>query len=253
LKARAGIAVICALGTILLVLAPGAAAEGGASIASAPVVTSGQQEFGNTASGPLLEDGHGPKLFSFWRLPVTSGDEVTIDWESTNSSALIHLFPVGTNDFNFDPGSRPQQRQGVGIGDRNEFQFTATETGEMPLVFTTHGPDGGPYSFTAFVKHALVLALPHIATLPHKETIRVGVHNPEGGVVSDPTLRVAVEARRSGQPWKTIGKAIVVNSLATIHAKVPRSFWSGNLALRATASGTSYVKTRSSIRHVSVP
>ena len=100
-------------------------------------------------------------------MTTTAGDAVTIDWEVQNPAGdiddYVNVFPVGTNDFN-----RSQQqtvsKDEVGEGDvRGESRFVANRSGVMPLEFFAGGignaSDLGPYNFTAYVSHALVLGV----------------------------------------------------------------------------------------------
>ena len=73
---------LCLFGALLL--PSSAMAEGGTSIATAPVVTWGEQEFGNTAQGTHLFVPHG--FDQFWGLNVVAGDKLTIDWEGAAGS-----------------------------------------------------------------------------------------------------------------------------------------------------------------------
>lgn len=73
-------------------------AEGGTSIAAAPAVTYGQQEFGNLSS--QVEE-YCKHYRSWWTLPVTAGDLVQIDWEAQGAEVDLNLFEAGTTDFNF--------------------------------------------------------------------------------------------------------------------------------------------------------
>jgi hypothetical protein len=78
-----------------MLLPASASAEGGNSIAAGPVVTFGQLETGNTASG---EPFGSYIVKSFWNLPVRAGDEITIDWEAKRGTRII-VFAPGTTDF----------------------------------------------------------------------------------------------------------------------------------------------------------
>lgn len=148
-------------GAAMLFLPASAQAEGGASIAAAPTVAYGQQEFGSTATGGYLTFGCGPGYRSFWALPVVAGDQVTIDWESTISTTEMVVAPVGTTDYNMAHSDNLTE-QALAGNNKNSFQFTAPQTGTMPLWFRSCediGATPGPYAFTAADQHALATAL----------------------------------------------------------------------------------------------
>jgi hypothetical protein len=144
-----------------------ATAAGGKSIATAPTVTYGQQEFGNTAEDQYLANscgGLGGAWRSYWNLPVTAGDLLTINWEALPGTHL-DLTAAGTTDYTvFDSGG-PVLFEELTSNDKAQAQYAAPVSGTMPLYFRVcEEPDAepGPYSFTATDQHGLSLAL----TLP---------------------------------------------------------------------------------------
>ncbi len=183
-----------------------ARATGGASIASAPTVAYGQQEFGNTLTDNNVHvDCHG---WSYWQLPVTAGDHLTIDFEGQGAQNEA-LYPVGTNDFNVTD-TTPVQEATSGENGHQQALYTAERTGMMPLVFYVSqekrcGEVNGPYDFTVYVKHALVLSLAAIRAnhRRHETTFHISVDNPDGVPVSSPNLRMAVQLLTHGR-WVTI-------------------------------------------------
>ncbi|HEY5053191.1 MAG TPA: hypothetical protein VII45_07245 [Solirubrobacterales bacterium] len=223
-----------------------AAAEGGTSIAAGPLVPYGQQQFGNTANAGHLG---GYEIGSFWNLEVIAGDQVTLDWEAKRGTHL-EVFPAGTTDFNFDPGQKFKV-QGLNSEGKGELGFTAPQTGTMPMALLTVEEYAGPYSFTAFVKHGLVLALPRVSHLGHVGKITVGVHTPDGGLAAASPIKVKIEARHAGR-WLAIGAAPVVGSSARVSVQAPRSLWGSTVALRAAASGSAYGPAKSGARQVSI-
>jgi hypothetical protein len=205
-------------------------AEGATTIASAPVVAFGQQEFGNLADGFITR--HGPcetKQFTqWWSLSVVAGDQVTFDWEAQEADTGLSVFPVGTTDFNSAKES-PVYSLGLSANKKNEGNFTATKSGGMPLNITASEPycenaKPGPYDFTALVKG----------------TLRIGVHNPEGGPISAPALSVLVEVKL-GSVWRPIGTSTVTSGAAIVQYKLPRSMRNRSTAMRVVASGAEYV------------
>lgn len=230
-------------------------AEGATTIASAPVVAFGQQEFGNLAGGFVT--GHGPcvtKQFTqWWSLPVIAGDQITFDWEAQEADTGLSVFPVGTTDFN-SAKENPVYSLGLGANKKNEGSFTATKSGSMPLNLTASEPycenaKPGPYDFTALVKHAVRLSVPRVPVLRFKGTLRIGAHNPEGGPINTPTLGVVVELKLSGA-WRSIGIGTVSNGVATVEFKIPRSLRNRPTAMQVVASGSEYLTETSAAQRV---
>jgi len=250
MSTRVGMLVLAAV-VALALFTGSASAEGGSSIAAGPQVVYGQQEFGNTASGPHLSDPHG--WDQFWSLSVVSGDKLTIDWESAPSSGTrLLLYPVGTTDYTIDQ-NETLSHQGENSEGKNELHYTVSATGLLPLIINTSGREGTTYNFIAYVQHAVSVALPRFSTLKHRKTVVAQAHTPEGGVITDPGLSVTLEAKGRQGSWKKLGSASVSNSAAAIPARVPKSLWHQRVSVRVTATGAAYLTTRSRISHVQVP
>ncbi len=234
-----------------------ALASGGGSIAAAPTAAYGQQQFGNTVtdttpplrSNCLTGD-------SWWTLGVTAGDRLTIDYEG--GVDYLNVWPVGTTDFNLSSASIFNQSH-MGGNDKQEVVFVAPRSGGLPLEFLTTVSDPscfgnqytqpGPYDFTAYVQHGLRLALPRVSKLRRTGTLRIGVHTPEGGAISDPALLVDLQIQR-GRHWLTVGRAAVVNSVAVVSFKLSSRLVRSKLGLRAIAHGGAYQQTTSQTRRV---
>jgi hypothetical protein len=222
---------------LALAFAATAHAEGGATIASAPTVVYGQQEFGTLATpNPHCA------YVSWWQLPVVTGDAIQIDWEVHNEGIHMHVFATGTNDFNFE--ARESLKFVPNSNLKTESTFTATQTGEMPMWFAIQEYNcpsvnvPGPYSFTATVTHALVVGLPPVATLARKGTLTVGVHNPEGGPISSPAVEIELQIKGRGS-WQRIGTGTAASP--NIAFKIPARYrHTRHLTLRALAHGTGY-------------
>jgi hypothetical protein len=241
----------------VLLAAPGLAwGDGGATIAAAPVIQFGQQEFGNTADAQP-SGGFNCDLNTWWLLPATAGDRVTIDYEEQSRAIeWVRLYPIGTTDFNVHT-AQPVAEQ-LWPPDQNELQFSAGQTGNMPLLFQgdvhncVDGGQPGPYDFTAYVAHALRLAVPAIGTLPLRGIVSVGVHSPDGALISDPSLSVALQVE-IGKQWTTVGSAAPDTGTAAISYTMPLSTASHRTSLRAVASGAGYITQTSSARKLSLP
>src|SRR4029077_343903 len=133
---------------LLAIAATSALAEGTNSIASAPRISFGHLQTGNTATGFEVAG----QLWSFWKGPVRAGDTVTIDWEAKRGTN-IKVFSTETTDFNFTK-AEPVHKGGIGPTGRNEFRFVAANSGLMPLAFEAISTEyGGPYAYTVRVKH----------------------------------------------------------------------------------------------------
>jgi hypothetical protein len=240
---------LISLGIASLLVVPGtAAAGGGASIASAPVVAYGQQEFGNTAT----DGGTNPGSLNleqqcshtgnngWWNLPVVAGDAVTIDWEAPAESYAM-AFPVGTTDFNV-LGEQAVEHATVSSNGKDAMWFRATVSGTMPLVIGAGGcftTITGPYSFTASVKHEVRLSIPHRRVLPLRGTVAVHVSTPEGQPISDSGLQVLVQIQSHGH-WRGIGSASAAAGVANVPCTVPAGLSGSHANLRAIARGNEY-------------
>jgi hypothetical protein len=220
-----------------------ALADGGSSIASAPSVVYGQQQFGNTANGsnPIEPS-------QYWLLSVTAGDLITIDWES-HAYPQLHIYPIGTTDFSLG-NAYPFKSQDV-VSVQNELVFTAPRTGAMPMEFFQWNESRGPYDFTAYVRHAIRLGLPRTSKLHRKATLPVSVHNAEGGVISDPALQVDVQIKRR-KGWQIIGSAPVGNAIAAVKLDIPARYAGKKISLRAYAHGSGYATAASRTLRVRV-
>jgi hypothetical protein len=230
-----------------LVVAPASYAEGAASIAAAPTVVPGQQEFGSLST--YFEPPNYPENFvSWWLLPLTAGDSVQVLWEG-RAEDYVRLFPPNTTDYNQSHATRLINTFLQGGYTKNEAKYEATETGAFPLQFIHNVQGGktgfGPYNFTVYVTHALNVALPHVAVLHRSGTLTVPVHSPEGGPISNPAVQVEVQIKGHGS-WQTIGVAAVANSAAVIQFKVPTRLRHQHVTLRALAHGTGYSPASSS-------
>ena len=229
------ICVSLVMSTSALLVATSAYAGGGNSIATAPAVVPGQQEFGNTEGAS--------KLGQFWLLNVTAGDSVVIDWEAQGRKELA-LNPLGTTDFNVETVQGIAQDEN-GANGKAELTYTTTSTGTIPLQFLPFSSQpSGPYNFTAYLTHALSVGLPRVGSLRSRGTLNISVHNPEGGPINDPAVQVEVQIKGHGS-WQRIGVGTVSNSAAVIPFKVPAWLRHRLVTLRALAHGAGYASTSS--------
>lgn len=244
----------------ILAFSPAAArASGGQTIASAPVVPWGQQQFGNLVDGGVTANSCGDSIYTeWWLLSVISGDRVTIDWEAQEIDYTeLDVYPRGTTDFNY-PQASVTARSTLNSNAKAELALTANSTGNMPVAITSStwsclAGTPGPYDFTAYVRHAVVLGVPKRASLSRRGVLRVAVHNPDGGPVSDPALRVSLQLLGgSVRRWRTVGSATPADGHAAISYAAPRSMRSRRVLMRVVASGAAYMTTVAGRQRVTV-
>lgn len=185
-----GYNVLLTIGLALVVPAT-ASAEGGKSIASAPLVAYGQQQLGNTATGLFMHNscffGFEDAYASFWGVNVLAGDELIVDWESVAKETEFFLLPVGTTDYTVAQTSAAATDELPG-NNKSQLTYRAPVSGLMPLYFWVCGEldDTGPYAFTANVKHAVFTSLAPrgairpTATLLGTATLADGTPVPDG-------------------------------------------------------------------------
>lgn len=167
-------AVLATMAALLALVPAHALAEGGKSIATAPSVVYGQQEFGNTAAGAEYPGkgcgflGVNTYRDQFWLLNATAGDLLTINWGGVNNTKLW-LYPPGTTDytvFNYETVAEQEQN----ANGKNQLQYSVPVSGTMPLEFSVCYPESeapGPYDFTVTAQHGLsvnLLPRPHVRT-----------------------------------------------------------------------------------------
>jgi hypothetical protein len=188
---------LAAAATALTLAAPPAFGEGGQSIGGAPVVAYGIHETGNTANGgkgefdELCEDQFSLNLNSFWQLPVTVGDQVTIDWGAViPDSTCLTVYPIGTNDFGLQSAD-PEESTEQGSNGKQEMKITAPASGNLILDFAATAlysgctDCAGPYDFTASLRHSLQITLNTPAVLPTNGPITATVTQNTGAPVPD--------------------------------------------------------------------
>jgi hypothetical protein len=210
---------------VLLSAAP-ASASGSGTIAGAPTAAYGQQEFGNTQTDSQTDCIPSIGPISWWLLPATAGDRITIDFESTGQIDFFdQIFPLGTNDFNFAQANAVVSTSNT--GGRGESVFTASRSGIWPFQFSAGGNcnhDGGPYDFIAYVLHEVVLAVgTQTSSRMHRTTVTTGLHTPDGTPINDSALTCSVQ-RLSHHRFLTVARS----------APPCRSTVNWNRALRGT-------------------
>lgn len=202
-------------GTLLasMVLACGAFADGGATIAVAPRVTYGLQSFGNTTTAPPDTN----RIYSsYWLLPVFAGDRFVIDWQGPPPDGFgtdsLLLYPAGTTDYTVE-NTQWIDESDIGSNGSAQLSYTANTTGVMPLRFyADESHEAGPYNFTAYVTHAMTAAVQTVSTdrRAHRTNFRISLHNPDGVALSPSGVGASVQVLLNSR-WSTVGK---VHSLA---------------------------------------
>jgi len=231
-----------------------ASADGGPTIAGAPSVTYGQQEFGNLTNGAQSPGVCDKEYAEWWLLPAISGDQVTIDWEADQvTSTEMDIYAAGTTDYTVG-NVQPLYTSDLNSNGKNQLTLTATRDANLPVEFrviTCGGDTPGPYDFTAYVSHEMVLGL---STVPAalSGAVDVGVHNPDGVALSGAPLQVALQVSKIGVPWTTIGTATPVNGGAAINYSLPSSFAGSQVKFRALGTGAGYLNAASAVDSVRI-
>jgi hypothetical protein len=233
------------------ILATSAFAAGGADIATAPHVQFGQLQVGDVANDP--SDGkcwssYSNRRTEFWSFDVTSGDKVSVEWDVQNGNTDLLVYDVGTTDFTWaeaDPVVAHQPFSNSKTGGKSHFEFSAARSGVMPMAVCSFDYNAGPYSFTAYVKHDLVLSLQKKASVARRGTMKVNVLNPDGGRIDDASLTVALRVRSAGKS-RFVGHGSVANGVANIRYRLPKALRGRRVSVSARATGASYLTTTSS-------
>lgn len=237
---------------VALCALPGAAlATGSGTIASAPTMVYGQQEFGNTATdnpNAACVLGHGVEAeWAYWLTPsLTAGDQLTVDFGGL-ANLYAYLYPVGTTDYNVSSTDWVANANAVDT-QHGEVRYLAPRDGVMPLEFLSDDGDegcaGGPYNFTASVTHELVLSLQsHSNRGKHLTTFTVTIHSPDGASISASGLHASYQYRSHGR-WQTIKQ----NAPLTFTGRWARPLRGKFETVRVTVSGPSYRSASASIR-----
>lgn len=222
------------------------------TIAGAPTVVPGQQEFGNLATVAPEDDGCYTN--AFWLLPEAAGDAITIDWEAQDGITDMRVFPSGTNDYSVG-NAEPIQEQSLNDNNRNELTFRATSDGVLPVQFHNNHDcvdAGGPYDFTVSIAHDLVLSLAPVPAALNG-AVAVSVHSPDGAPLTGPPIVASLQVSANGVPWTTVGQATPSAGTATIPFAVPGTLAGKSVRFRAVASGAGYLTETSSTQSVKLP
>lgn len=241
-------ALLVAAGLVLLA-SPAAWADGGRTVATAPRAAWNVHYTGTTVDPGAPCPARLGSYFSYWTLRVTKGDRVTVDWGAQQKDTILSLLPVGTTDATAATAA-PADTQTLGemYGKAELTAQPQRRTGRVPLQvhgFVCDG-GGGPYEFTAHVRHAVRLRVAWRQRLRGHVTVRVT--NPDGHPISSRRLRVSIQAFLRGA-WRPAGHASPLAGVARVRLALrPRR----HVRLRAVASGRGWVERVSATRRVRV-
>jgi hypothetical protein len=248
---RGGVAALLVTCGVAISAAPALADS--STIAGAPTIVPGQQNFGNLASiTPDSDD----CASAFWLLPETAGDTITINWETQTSATHLSVYPSGTSDFNVDSADSLQD-QGPAENNRNQLTFQITSDGTLPVRFDDNGAEGcetgaaGPYDFTVSITHDMVVS---VGTLPAalSGTATVGLDSPDGSPLGAP-LTGFIQVSANGFPWTTIGQAAAANGAAVVPYAIPATLAGKTVKLRAVGNGPGYTSESSAPQTLKLP
>ena len=131
------------------------AAPAGSSIATALPVVLGQEESGDTGTTPYDQwDGGGScgsESGEYWKVALTAGDQVTIDWGSSSDYVTgLDIWPPDTTDQNIESMASDERVAWFSIGDDGQQQstFAVDASGDYVVVFDDSCGDPGPYQFS---------------------------------------------------------------------------------------------------------
>lgn len=233
-----------------LVLATLAVAAGGRTIAEAPVVPFGQQMFGNTAAQPRLSDGRS----EFWRLALTAGDAVTINWEEDLvGDNRLAIYDPSITDFNLSVNE--ERYYSTGANSKAQTKFRAVRSGSYTLRFwafcylTCNEPSA--YDFVAYVRHAARLLLPPMTRLSVRATVKASVRTPDGKPITNSALKLRLFGKWSGKQH-LLASATPRTGQAKFRLRLPNSARQQQLRLWVVGQGKGWQAARSSSRSVRV-
>ena len=231
-----------------LVLALGvvgtASAAGGASVGTAPLVTAGVHQFGNTTGYTGDSSGCFCTLYyEYWKVHLIAGDVLAVKFENASNTMSpgvtgLDLYPVGTDDFNITNTSTAVETI-MNSNGHAELTYTAPSTGDYPLRYYSKDSfsQPGAYDFWAYVKHGVRLDF-HVAALAHSGTVAIEARYPDGAVIPS-GLGVTAYGYWSGR-WHKIGSAAVRNGQIALHYRIPKTV-GGKMKLSVNAGGSAFI------------
>jgi hypothetical protein len=237
---------------LTLLAAPLARADGGRTIAAAPRAAWGVHYTGTTVDPGAPCPARLGSYVSYWTLPVTRGDRLTIDWGAQQKGTVLSLLPAGTTDATA-PTATPTAMDALEeMYGKSELNAPPQRrTGSVPLQihgFVCDG-GGGPYDFTASARHAVRLSWASDRRIRSHARVTIRVRTPDGRPISSRALRVSLQARTRGA-WRPAGTATVVaHGRAHVRLALPPL---RRVRLRAVASGRGYLRQVGAARTVRI-
>lgn len=244
--------VLVAGGVALVAGVPVALADGGSSIATAPVVPYDSPQTGTHATGFEVSAGESPdacpEFHSFWTIAAREGDRIVIDWHSEAADVKLQVFPRDTTDATFVrtpnilDSTLDNQREGTAL-------LRPTRSGSYPLDFYAVdcpgvSDDPSPYDFTATVQRRARLSLRDRRRLRRTGSVPVGVRAPDGRRLEPGTrLRVRLQLTTRRRGFRTVGAATGTGPEVRVRYRVPARLRGRRVRMRALATGAGYVRS----------
>ena len=249
---RAVFITLCAL-VVALCWAPAALADGGNTIASAPYVAYGQQEFGNAVvnGDPNIGcyDPHGQGN-SWWNLPVMAGDHVTVNLEgqTANDDGFDgKVYAPGTNDYSVADAD-VYQWASPGGSNYDQLTFQAPRDGVMPLDINSCD-SSATYDFIAYDLHRLVTNIGWQGVpSQHRTNVWVVASNADGQRVN--TLLACTVQQRYGGAWHNLGTVSAASGVCGWYFTWHASSRGHAFPFRAIVWGSGYQTTATRVANI---
>lgn len=251
ISTRRCLAALALAAAIFVVIPLAASAAGSPSIANAPLVQPGVQQFGDTS---CCKAGGDPRNYSgqdlshreFWKLPLRSGDRVTLNWQSVAADGVrIALFTPATTDFNYDDRNKVIVVARGSIPNKGQVSFTATRTGHWPLSVGTHWQsETSGYDFTVSVKHVARLQLAPVTSVSRSGSVKLTVRAPDGSPISATALKLRLEGFWAKR-WHPLATRSPKAGKASFPLRLAPALRGTTIKLRVRAAGPSYLPAKS--------
>jgi hypothetical protein len=226
------------------------ASGGAATIAGAPKISFGIQEFGNTDSvQPINCDKR-----EWWVIPLIAGDHVVIDWENSSSAAgasWFELYAPGTTDFNINnnpkqylgPNGTISSNTSINPNNRAETVFDAPSSGNYPLAFYAdncrdQNQQPGAYDFKATLHHRARVVI-SITGSSLKGSVSLQARYPDGSPIQSGLGATLYGYWNKG--WTKLGQAVVAGGSMRIKYLLPPFLKGQTIRLEAKTGGPSFL------------
>lgn len=244
--------------TTVLIVPLAALGAGSPSIAAAPVAQSDVQHFGDTAccgagGDPRNYSGQALSHREFWRLPLTAGDRVTLNWSSVNPDGVrIGVFTPATTDFNYaDRDKVTVVSRGENSG-KGQVTFTASRSGNWTLSIGTHWQvKTSVYDFAYTVKHFARLHLAALASVSRTGIVSLAVRAPDGTAITNAGLKLRLEGFWAKR-WHVLATGTPKGGKASFRLRLAPALRGTTIKLRVRGTGTSFLSVTSQTRAVRI-